>query len=98
MPSLAWADDLLTAPTLLAQDLDINEVRIGAGLSNLELGRYSLPDPKSFSAARYDEVEAEILFNPVTLGQPEWLGEFRPELNGVLGEGRLATKAMSTPA
>ena len=58
----AASDDFLRAPTLLAQDLDINEVRIGPAFSNLELNAQALPSSGSFSDARLDSLQLDLFF------------------------------------
>jgi lipid A 3-O-deacylase len=83
----AVAGDFLQAPYLLAQDLDVSEVRAGPAFSNLELHLGAYPEFQSFDQARLDSLQLEILFGSPNLDLFRWLGSPRPSIGAVVGFG-----------
>lgn len=94
----ARADELLTLPTVTsgsyldsitqtAEFFGIEEVRLGPALSSLELNRrfFFEPDYSSFSKARLDSVQGDVIFrSPDIL---KWIGSPRPTIGGVVNLG-----------
>ena len=72
-----------------AHAFDIDEVRGGVALSNLEMdvNHWLVPDLSSLNKGRLDSVEFEVLFKSPTPDIFRWIGSPRPSVGGLVNLG-----------